>query len=584
VFYGVPAGIARPLRETGVGVLDVTPFPNGVTPPIYDSNPELLRIDSRAAGGTAIDVDVGATVSGLVGVLDYGFAAYSILPDPTSPPAVSGGTPPRAARAANDDEITIASFNVQRLFDDDSGNNIGGSPTLSTAAYQARLVKTANALCAFLGTPDILGIVEIEGIDALTDLANAVNSNLPGTCANDPNYVAFLEEGNDVGGIDVGFLVATAPVATGLPRVTVVEVVQEGKDALQINPNGSTSLLNDRPPLRLNALVNGDNGDALPLTVIANHLRSLNGINDVGSVSNGWPTTGDRIRDKRIKQAQFLAGMVQARQAADPDEAIVLLGDFNAFEFSDGYADVMGIATGLPAPADSVVAHGDSPLDPALLNLTLVKPAAERYSFVFDGSAQTLDHIVVNGALLAATESVDVDHARINADFRGSDFGNFAVPTRVSDHDPVIAYIRPAVPTSADLSISSLRAGLPVIFAWLDQQFTTTVRNAGPEAARRPTVLISFDDGDAESSIKAPDGWDCGLDEAPAGRVVYLCQLDGEMGSRQTARFTVNAKWTRKLPRQSLTLNAQVFSDSDDANPVNNSRSLRLKVVGRLAR
>jgi predicted extracellular nuclease len=584
VFYGVPAGIARPLRETGVGVLDVTPFPNGVTPPIYDSNPELLRIDSRAAGGTAIDVDVGATVSGLVGVLDYGFAAYSILPDPTSPPAVSGGTPPRAARAANDDEITIASFNVQRLFDDDSGNNIGGSPTLSTAAYQARLVKTANALCAFLGTPDILGIVEIEGIDALTDLANAVNSNLPGTCANDPNYVAFLEEGNDVGGIDVGFLVATAPVATGLPRVTVVEVVQEGKDALQINPNGSTSLLNDRPPLRLNALVNGDNGDALPLTVIANHLRSLNGINDVGSGSNGWPTTGDRIRDKRIKQAQFLAGMVQARQAADPDEAIVLLGDFNAFEFSDGYADVMGIATGLPAPADSVVAHGDSPLDPALLNLTLVKPAAERYSFVFDGSAQTLDHIVVNGALLAATESVDVDHARINADFRGSDFGNFAVPTRVSDHDPVIAYIRPAVPTSADLSISSLRAGLPVIFAWLDQQFTTTVRNAGPEAARRPTVLISFDDGDAESSIKAPDGWDCGLDEAPAGRVVYLCQLDGEMGSRQTARFTVNAKWTRKLPRQSLTLNAQVFSDSDDANPVNNSRSLRLKVVGRLAR
>ncbi|PKM03384.1 MAG: nuclease, partial [Gammaproteobacteria bacterium HGW-Gammaproteobacteria-7] len=545
---------------------------------------ELLRIDSRGAGGTAIEVDVGATLNGLVGVLDYGFAAYSILPDPTSPPAVSGGTPARPARAANDDEITIASFNVQRLFDDDSGNNIGGSPTLTTSAYQARLAKTANALCAFLGTPDIVGIVEIEGIDALTDLANAVNGNLPGTCANDPNYVAFLEEGNDVGGIDVGFLVKTAPVATNLPRVSVIEVVQEGKDTLQVNPNGSTSLLNDRPPLRLNALVNDDDGDSLALTVIANHLRSLNGINDVGSGSNGWPTTGDRIRDKRIRQAQFVADLVQARQAADPDEMIVLLGDFNAYEFSDGLADVMGIVTGQQAAANEVLTHLDSPVFPPLLNMTNTAPAEDRYSFVFDGSAQTLDHIVVNGALLAATESVDVDHARINADFRGSDFGNFAVPTRVSDHDPVIAYIRPAVPSSADLSISSLRAGMPVIFAWQDQQFTATVRNAGPEAARRPSVLISFDDGDADSSIQAPDGWDCGLDEAPAGWVVYLCQLDGEMGPRQTAHFTVSATWTRKLPRQFLTLNAQVFSDSDDANPANNSRSLRLRVVGRLQR
>ncbi|MDZ4348945.1 MAG: lamin tail domain-containing protein [Xanthomonadaceae bacterium] len=579
VFYGVPAGIPRPLRETGVGVLDVTPFPNGVTPPIYDTNPELLRIDSRGAGGTAIDVDVGATVSGLVGVLDYGFAAYSILPDPTSSPTVSGGTPPRPARAANDDEITIASFNVQRLFDDDSGNNIGGSPTLTTAAYQARLVKTANALCAFLGTPDILGIVEIEGIDALTDLANAVNSNLPGTCANDPNYVAFLEEGNDVGGIDVGFLVATAPVATGLPRVTVVEVVQEGKDALQINPNGSTSLLNDRPPLRLNALVNGDNGDALPLTVIANHLRSLNGINDVGSGSNGWPTTGDRIRDKRIKQAQFLAELVQARQAADPDEAIVLLGDFNAFEFSDGYADVMGIATGLPAPADSVVAHGDSPLDPALLNLTLIKPTAERYSFVFDGSAQTLDHIVVNGAAMAAVGSIDVDHARINADFRGSDFGNFAVPTRVSDHDPVIAYLSVPGFLDADLALSIESSPLPVL-SGNDAVFNVVIANAGPSSAASPTVTIAVSAAAEAISLAPEAGWNCLVSPVGASSSQVACSA-AELVDQDSARIGLRVRTTRVAAIQFLTVSATAATASNDPVSANDGDQAAVRVVGK---
>ncbi len=584
VYYGVVTGIGRPLREEGVSVLDVTPFPVGVNPPLFDANPERLRIDSRGAGGAPIEVNAGDRVSGLVGVLDYAFATYSLLPDPTSPPTVTAVSQPSPARAAEPGEITIASFNVQRLFDDDSGNNVGGSPTLTTAAYQARLAKTANALCAFLGTPDIIGIVEIEGIDALTDLADAVNSNLPGTCTSNPNYTAFLEEGNDVGGIDVGFLVKTAPVATSLPRVSVIEVVQEGKNALQVNPDSSTALLNDRPPLRLSAVVNGDLGESLPLTVIANHLRSLGGINDLAGGSNGWASDGARIRDKRVKQAQFLADLVQARQVADPDEAIVLLGDFNAFEFSDGYADVMGIVTGLPATADRVVTHGTSPIDPTLLNLTLVKPTAERYSFVFDGSAQTLDHIVVNGALLAQTESVDADHARINADFSVADFGDFTVPTRVSDHDPVIAYLRPIVPTSADLSIATLRAGMPVLFAWMDQRFTTVVRNAGPDSARRPTVVISFDDGDAQSSIDAPDGWDCTQDEALEQRIAYVCRLDGEMAPRGVARFDVTARWTRKLPRQILTLGARVFSDSDDVRPANNSRSIRLRVIGPLAR
>ncbi|MFX7071634.1 hypothetical protein ABTI09_20295, partial [Acinetobacter baumannii] len=79
----------------------------------------------------------------------------------------------------------------------------------------------------------------------------------------------YLVEGNDVGGIDVGFLVATREVAPGTPRGAVQDVTQFGKDATFANPDGTTSLLNDRPPLRLRAVVNHANGARFPLTVIA---------------------------------------------------------------------------------------------------------------------------------------------------------------------------------------------------------------------------------------------------------------------------------------------------------------------------
>lgn len=67
--------------------------------------------------------------------------------------------------------------------------------------------------------------------------------------------MAYLQEGNDVGGIDVGFLVKTADVSGGVPRVEVVSVAQEGKATTWTEPGGAVSLLNDRPPLVLSTRV-----------------------------------------------------------------------------------------------------------------------------------------------------------------------------------------------------------------------------------------------------------------------------------------------------------------------------------------
>src|SRR3546814_21039621 len=84
-----------------------------------------------------------------------------------------------------------------------------------------------------------------------SDLQDAIANGQP-----DPQYAAYLEEGNDVGGIDVGYLVSTAEVGAGIPRVQVLGVTQEGKATNWIEPDGDARLLNDSPPLLLQAQVN----------------------------------------------------------------------------------------------------------------------------------------------------------------------------------------------------------------------------------------------------------------------------------------------------------------------------------------
>jgi predicted extracellular nuclease len=107
----------------------------------------------------------------------------------------------------------------------------------------------------------------------------------------DPAYVAYLEEGNDIGGIDSGFLLKSS-------RLMVVDVVQVNKIETYINPNtGLPELLNDRPPLVVRAQVPVPGGAPFPITVIVNHLRSLNGVDDV---------VDGRVRAKR---AQCCSGM-----------------------------------------------------------------------------------------------------------------------------------------------------------------------------------------------------------------------------------------------------------------------------------
>ncbi|MDQ3205118.1 MAG: lamin tail domain-containing protein [Pseudomonadota bacterium] len=519
VFHVVLPGVARPFREPGIGVLDASlaALPAGKNPPLFDTNPERLMVRSRGqVGALPLAVDTGAQIDGLLGVLDYFAGTWALLPDAATPPVASGGLMPQAVADASAIDVTVASFNLLRFFDEVADGN--GAPTLEPQALDTRLGKTAAAVCDFLKAPDILGVVEVENLRVLDLLAQRVNSG----CARAPAYVAYLEQGNDVGGINVGFLVSARLVDGGLPRVEVIDVSQVGKDATVANPNGSTSVLNDRPPLLLQARVHQDAGASYPLTVIVNHLRSLNGVDDVRSGSNGWATGGERVRVKRGAQAVYLAALVESLQQADPAQPIVLVGDFNAFEFNDGYVDVLGVVQGLEAPADEVLTYFASPLRMPLIDGSqLIADAAGRYSYVFAGNAQTLDHVLFNEALFAGAAELRVDHARINADFGVDSFGDPTVPVAVSDHDPVRLSIRVAGFSAADLG-ARLSLENAQVAAGDVVRYSATVANAGPQAAGFPAVAFVFN-AHVAPQVTAAAGWTCDAPALEGNRTTVAC-------------------------------------------------------------
>ncbi len=400
----IVAGPSRAYREPGLL------YPGLPGLPVWDGNPEIFEVDPDALGLPAANIPAGAVIEVAEGPLSFAFSDYQIWPTTFS---FAGEPELVPVRARQPGEFTVASQNLLRLFD--LVNDPATSDEVPTPQqYANRLAKASLLIREGLGAPDILAVQEVESLTVLQDLAARLQADDPGLV-----YTAHLAEGNDIGGIDVGFLVRDT--------VQVDSVTQVGKDET-FTFNGNTALLNDRPPLLLQGAYVG-NGAPFPLAVFAVHQRSLSGIEG---------SDGPRIRAKRFEQAVFLAEEIQALQTADPALRLVVTGDFNAFQFTDGYVDVMGILTGDLDPAGALV-PGVDVIDPNLTNQLLSEPAAERYSFVFDGSAQALDHALTTQALGPFVRGLD--HVRGNADSPDSLAADPATALRAADHDGLALFL-----------------------------------------------------------------------------------------------------------------------------------------------
>jgi uncharacterized protein len=401
----VVATSQRAFREPGIL------FPGLPGLPVWDGNPEIFEIDTdRYLASPGLPIAAGARVTA-EGPLAFSFSDYQIWPtllEVTGDPAVV------PVRAPLPGEFTVGTQNVLRLFDtvDDPDTD---EEVVTPEQYATQLAKLSLHVRHALRSPDVLAVQEVENMTALEDLASRI-------AADDPTvvYSAHLLEGNDIGGIDVGFLVRDT--------VRVDSIEQIGKDDLFEFPPAPPALLNDRPPLLLRGAYIGD-GAIFPIVVINVHQRSLNGIEG---------SDGPRVRAKRFEQAVRLSQFIDSLQDGEPGVKVIVLGDFNAFEFSDGYVDVMGQVTGSPDPAGALLPATDE-VSQDLVNQTKNLPAADRYSFVFDGSAQSLDHILTSQSLNAWIRGVQ--HSRGNADAPAAFEDEPSTSLRAADHDGTVLFV-----------------------------------------------------------------------------------------------------------------------------------------------
>ena len=110
----------------------------------------------------------------------------------------------------------------------------------------------------------------------------------------------------------------------------------------------------------------------------------------------------------RHQQAAEIRAFVDQVLAAQPDARVALLGDVNDFDFSQ--------------TADILVGSGTT----ALTDLPRTLPASERYTYVFEGNSQVLDHILLSPRFVRDRFQYDVVHT--NAEFHD----------QISDHDPQV--------------------------------------------------------------------------------------------------------------------------------------------------
>ncbi|HTH52063.1 MAG TPA: endonuclease/exonuclease/phosphatase family protein [Pyrinomonadaceae bacterium] len=444
VFFGVLQGTPRPVREAGADVYVAIgqKLPNTIS--WFDTNPEMLRVDSDGLnGGKPMDVTAGATIKNLVGVLDYGYRRYTLLVDPASPPTVEGMKSYLAVSPAGEREFTIGSFNIENFFDDEkNSDNVDKETVYSKEYFQKRLNKASLAIRKVLGMPDVLGVEECENLKALKKLAVKINADAVAAGLSDPKYDAYLEEGNDVRGIDSGFLVKTT-------KVKVLETKQLAKDvSLDFKDAVGDQKLFDRPPFMIRVqVIDAKSSDPLTVTVIVNHLKSYLGIDS--------EKDGPRVREKRKQEAEWLANFVAERAKADPNEKVLVCGDFNAYLFSDGYNDLIGTLKGKP---DQRVTNPSKTYATGLFDLAdFIRDAGNRYSYVHDGSMQVLDHVLVNKPLSNAL--LKFGYARVDADFPVVWTADDTRPERLSDHDAPVAFFsldpKPAaaIPTASPTPI-----------------------------------------------------------------------------------------------------------------------------------
>ncbi len=373
-----------------------------------DYNPERILVDDTTA--VAPDVRPGDRVKDLVGVVDYTFGNYKL--QPTSSDLKIHDLPrrrPVSKRSGPKGDLTITTYNVENLFDlvDTPGkDDIGTGGAETPEELETQLTKLTRAFVDELLTPAIVIVQEVENQAILQELGDRINAEA-GT-----SYVATSFETSDGRGIEVGFL-------WDADRVDLLDAFQLDDS---IVPDVSTWFGPSSPSPGREPLVGVFDIGGETVTIVGNHLKSKRGDDPLFGVN--WPP----IRTSEVQrkgQARVVRSYVDLVLDADPEALVIVAGDMNDFQFAEpgeGADHPLAILEGGP---------GQVPLT----NLIFEEKRAERWTFLFDGNSQVLDHFLVSPELAERVEAVDILH--FDASFPDSLSEDPTTAIRASDHDPV---------------------------------------------------------------------------------------------------------------------------------------------------
>ncbi len=376
-----------------------------------DFNPERIIIDDAAIGAAMPRMNVGDSATApITGVIDYAFENFKLLV--AAPFSVTlGALTPETTTAVLSGTLAVATMNVENL---------------SVLDPITKFNRLAGIVVNNLGAPDLLALEEVQdnsgpGSDGVVDATQTYSQFIAAIAASGgPSYqftqidpVNGQDGGQPGGNIRVGFLFRTdrglsltaRPGAVASTPNTVI--TGTGGVRLQYSPGridpANTAFSASRKPLAAEFAYRGK-----ALFVIANHFNSKGG--DDALFGRYQPPVLNS-ENQRVAQAVVVRDFVAQILSADPAAAVIVLGDLNDFEWSP--------------PLSMLKAAGFTTLVETL-------PKSERYTYVFEGNSQVLDHIMVSPHLRAAyAATLDIVH--VNSEFFD----------QVSDHDPQVATFEP---------------------------------------------------------------------------------------------------------------------------------------------
>ncbi len=426
----ITANGKRSLRLPGVryGV----PVPEGVDLPNWSGNPEVFKMNTADFGAVPLNTPFNAgTTFRAEGVISYDFGAYTFIP--TSLRVKHAAPIPRPVSPTPPLALRIGAFNTERFCDsvfDTTYTCSGGShePTPDEVALKVR--RLSSYIGSVLKLPDVLSVEEVETLGVLQQLAKQLGDDYP------VSYDAYLVPGHDPSGINVGFLVRR-------DRVQVLSVQQLAADETW-DDQGHTAFIHDHPPLLLTAEAGHQRFE-----VISVHTKARSNVDKDNA-------SAVRDRQKRFLQARSLATQVQALQTAHPSEPLLVVGDFNAYQFTDGWTDVVGLISGKYDDRQNLLKLGGNIVRPALWNAVNSVPENDRYSFLYTENfgdiqgytrrmvptVQVLDHALLNRAAQHRFMRMQYGRANLDAPVQTQDdAANAPDWTRAigaSDHDGLV--------------------------------------------------------------------------------------------------------------------------------------------------